>query len=85
MTVNKAEVGEGTKRIELVLLAEHEAGAPQEDRGDLFFTTSVENRESPLYRALTTPERVRGKPVFSEVRSKGRATPGSPTLLAEGW
>src|SRR3712207_3040923 len=25
------------------------AGALQEDRGDLFFTTSVENRESPLY------------------------------------
>src|SRR5919112_3218371 len=25
------------------------AGALQENRGDLFFTTSVENRESPLY------------------------------------
>src|SRR5215212_1309064 len=25
------------------------AGALQEDRGDVFFTTSVENRESPLY------------------------------------
>jgi hypothetical protein len=25
------------------------AGALQEERGDLFFTTSVENRESPLY------------------------------------
>ena len=25
------------------------AAALQEDRGDLFFTTSVENRESPLY------------------------------------
>jgi hypothetical protein len=28
MTVNKAEVGEGTKRIELVLLAEDEALVP---------------------------------------------------------
>jgi hypothetical protein len=32
-----------------VLVAEDEAAALQEDRGDLFFTTSVENRESPLY------------------------------------
>jgi len=32
-----------------VLLAEDEAGALQEDRGDLFFTNTVENRESPLY------------------------------------
>jgi hypothetical protein len=39
-----------------VLVAEDEAGALQEDRGDLFFTTSVENREPPLYRALSAPE-----------------------------
>jgi hypothetical protein len=32
-----------------VLVAEDEAGALQEDRGDVFFTTSVENKESPLY------------------------------------
>jgi hypothetical protein len=55
MTVNKAEVREGTKRIELVLVARMKpsslrppqqalAGAPQEDRGDLFFTISAENR-----------------------------------------
>jgi hypothetical protein len=44
MTVNKAEVREGTQRIELVLVAEDEAAALQEDRGDLLFTTSVENR-----------------------------------------
>ena len=31
-----------------MLLAEDEAGAPQEDRGDLFFTASVENKESPF-------------------------------------
>jgi hypothetical protein len=31
-----------------VLVAEDEAGALQEDRGDLLFTISVENRE-PLY------------------------------------
>src|SRR5215213_3894546 len=31
-------------------------GALQEDRGDLFFTTSVENREPPLYLALSTLE-----------------------------
>src|SRR5215211_8431416 len=30
------------------------AGALQEDRGDLFFTVSVENREPPLCRALST-------------------------------
>jgi hypothetical protein len=49
MTVNKAEVRVGTQRIELVLVAEDEAEALQEDRGDLFFTISVENREPLLY------------------------------------
>src|SRR5215204_2601245 len=53
-SVNKAEVRQGRYKIELVLVAEDEAGALQEDRGDLFFTASVENRESPLYRALST-------------------------------
>jgi hypothetical protein len=32
-----------------VLVAEDEAAALQEDRADPFFTTSVGNRESPLY------------------------------------
>jgi hypothetical protein len=32
-----------------VLVAEDEAEALQEDWVDLFFTISVENRESPLY------------------------------------
>jgi len=32
-----------------VLVAEDEAGALQEDRGDLSFTTSVENIETPLH------------------------------------
>jgi hypothetical protein len=32
-----------------VLVAEDEAGALQEDRADLFFTTYVENRDPPLY------------------------------------
>jgi hypothetical protein len=32
-----------------VLVAEDEAAALQEHRDDLFSTTSVENRESPLY------------------------------------
>jgi hypothetical protein len=38
-----------------VLVAEDEAGALQEDRGDLFFTTFVENIESPpsIYRAFS--------------------------------
>ena len=39
-----------------MLVAEDEAGALQEDQGDLLFTTSVENREYPLYLALSTPE-----------------------------
>ena len=30
-------------------VAEDEAGALQEERDDLFFTTSVENREPTLY------------------------------------
>jgi hypothetical protein len=30
-----------------VIVAEDEAEAPHEDRGDLFFTTSVEKREPP--------------------------------------
>lgn len=32
------------------------AAALQEDQGDLFFITSVENRETPLYLALSTLE-----------------------------
>jgi hypothetical protein len=32
-----------------VLAAEDEAGALQEDRGELFFTISVKNREPTLY------------------------------------
>jgi hypothetical protein len=32
-----------------VLVAEDEAEALHEDRGDLFFTTSVENIETPLH------------------------------------
>jgi hypothetical protein len=35
-----------------VLVAEDEAGALQEDRGDLFFTISAENIESSLYWPL---------------------------------
>jgi hypothetical protein len=42
--VKKAEVRDGRWRIELVLVAEDEAAALQGDRGDLSFTTSVENR-----------------------------------------
>ena len=33
--------------MELVLVAEDEAGALQETRGDLLFTISVEHKESP--------------------------------------
>jgi hypothetical protein len=60
------------------------AGAPQEDRCDLFFITSVENRESPLYtgyRALSrytyarTPTREpRGYPLRAWER-EGRVHP----------
>jgi hypothetical protein len=44
-----------------VLVAEAEAGALQEDRGDLLFTISVENIESSLYRALSTLEKKEGR------------------------
>jgi hypothetical protein len=43
-----------------VPVAEGEAGALHEDQGDLFFTTSVENREYPLYLALSTLETTEG-------------------------
>jgi hypothetical protein len=39
-----------------VLVAEDEAGALQETRDDLLFTNTVENRESSVYLALSTPE-----------------------------
>jgi hypothetical protein len=62
-----------------VLVAEDEAGALQEDRGDLFFTTSVENREFPLYighypgtRTGTPTRDARGCPLgVSEDHPKG--------------
>ena len=39
-----------------MLVAEGEAGALQETRDDLLFTNTVENRESSVYLALSTPE-----------------------------
>ena len=39
-----------------MLVAKDEAGALHEDRGDLFFTTFVENRALSVYRALATLE-----------------------------
>jgi hypothetical protein len=44
-----------------VLVAQDEAGALQEDRGDPFLTTSVENKD-PIYLSSggATPRRVRG-------------------------
>jgi hypothetical protein len=55
-----------------VLVAEDEAGALQEDRGDLFFTISVENRESPLYRQGGRFEEYRVGPcVFFNPESRG--------------
>jgi hypothetical protein len=71
--VNKAEVREGRYKIEVVLVAEDEAlvltstatcsscsatGGP----GDLFFTTSVENIEPPLYTGHYLHERQREGP-----------------------
>ena len=58
--MNKAEVRGGGRGSSLCLSLRMKpsslrppqqalAGALQEDRGDLFFTTSVENREFPLY------------------------------------
>jgi hypothetical protein len=63
MTVNKAEVREGgrgsslcsslrMKPSSLGPLQRSVAGTLQEDRGDLFFTTSVENR------ALSVPDTI---------------------------
>ncbi len=37
-----------------MLVAEDEAGALQEDRGNLVSTNTVENRESSLYLALVS-------------------------------
>jgi hypothetical protein len=68
-------VRERTKRIELVFVAEDEAAALQEDRGDLFFTASVENRELPLYLALSTLEKKEGM---------GPLPPPSPDPHREG-
>ena len=48
MTVNKAEVREGGRGSSLRSSLRMKLERLQEDRGDLFFTTSVENRE-PLY------------------------------------
>jgi hypothetical protein len=62
------------------------AGALQEDRGDLFFTTSVENKESPLYRALSryTYTNRRDRQVYrdpeTEVGLAGRLKISRPTL-----
>ncbi len=39
-----------------MLVAEDEAAALQETRDDLLFTNTVENRESSVYLALSTPE-----------------------------
>jgi hypothetical protein len=44
-----------------VLVAEDEAAALQEDQGNLFFTTSVENIEPPLYRTRSTLEKKEGR------------------------
>ena len=53
----------------LVLTSRALAGALQEDRGDLFFTISVENRESPLYLTLSTLEKKEGGALFNAVIS----------------
>ena len=59
------------------------AGALQEERGDLFFTTSVENRESPLYigqypgtRTSAPIREARGRPLRAWAR-EGSGHPSS--------
>ena len=58
-----------------MLVAEDEAGALQEDRGDLFFTISVENKEPPLYiehysgtRTGAPTREARGCPLRTEAK-----------------
>jgi hypothetical protein len=68
-----------------VLVAEDEAGALQEYRGDLFFTNTVENRESPLYPALATLEKKEGRaqylPLLLILTGMARSTGHSSSLL----
>jgi hypothetical protein len=61
-----------------VLVAEDEAATLQEDRAILFLTFFIEDKAPSIPRTIYTRPSA-WKLVFSEVRSKSRATLGSPT------